>query len=110
MNLHALNSHFCSVNITAFRMLDPDKPEVQSVVRQWNNLLNTQGSRGQAYNQQSPYYYGSKDQARQLRKPMANPVIEDNFQMMKVKIIINYSDFLKIMVIFYLLDRNSSCL
>ncbi|XP_021964381.1 glutamate receptor ionotropic, kainate 2 isoform X1 [Folsomia candida] len=93
LDLHTLNLEdyqHGDINITAFRMLDPDKPEVQSVVRQWNNLLNTQGSRGQAYNQQSPYYYGSKDQARQLRKPMANPVIEDNFQMMKTETALVY--------------------
>lgn len=80
------------INITAFRIVDPDKPEVRSVVRQWNNLINTQGARGQNQGfghsgQQSPYYYGSKDQAYRPhnKKMLSNPVVEDTFQMMKVQ-------------------------
>jgi hypothetical protein len=68
---------------------------VRSVVRQWNNLINTQGTRGQGYNtnNQSPYYYGSRDQARApstRNKMMSNPVVEDTFQMMKTETALVY--------------------
>jgi hypothetical protein len=77
------------INITAFRMLDPEKPEVQAVVQQWNTLAmsnsNSNGGKNQGYQGQSNYF-GSQNQFRSDRRKNLNSPEPENFQMMKVLI------------------------
>src|SRR5665811_585467 len=51
------------INMTAFRLVDPEKHEVQNIVRQWNSLSSstTYNSRTPVY---GPYYYNAGDQSR----------------------------------------------
>jgi hypothetical protein len=106
------------MNITAYRLVDPEKPEVQEVVRQWNSLSSATNFNTRNNPVYGPYYYGAGDQSRKSQKDRRvqdqyGSAEEENIQMMPV---ILYFKSVQIvsrlrlpfkMIIICILDRNS---
>lgn len=81
------------VNITAYRIVDPERPEVEAIVRQWNSLISVDNFNSRSHMYGSSYYYGNDQgympSVRNGNKnvmPYTNPALvpESEQKMMKV--------------------------